>query len=162
MELECDRQDRQELPKEGEVWADTTTIPFSVGVVSHTYHTMTGPLIRGGLDRGQSSCIVFEHSGAPGIRVWLASLRHQAGFGPLPPSSHPPTRSGQLQLRSLVNERMYGVVSFTRLIPPCYSPQLDSPARRIRTQPSLFLPQSGSLDAHSCTFNSPPPSRCDL
>ena len=74
--------------------------------------------------------------GLQGDCVWLAPLSHQAGFGVLPPPvvpPPPPDEAGQascscsLSPVTVVEERMQGVASFSRLIPPLLRSTVNLP-----------------------------------
>jgi hypothetical protein len=96
-------------PQVGEVWADPTTNPITVGIVTKRDESDAGPLLRGGEDRNGCGCMDDDLQGLQGDCVWLAPVSHQAGFGALPPegAALAPTttsaRSSQLQLQSLTS-----------------------------------------------------------
>ena len=129
-------------PVVGEIWADPTTSPVTLGRVVEVDPSQTGPVNQDGDDR--DACPCKGKSG--GSCTTIALAQHDGGYGPEPPTDTSdavqvvvcscvlsPTHTGQ--------GRMYGPVTLTRLSPPALTaPGPEGPTGTPRPVLTLLSP----------------------
>ena len=140
--LQQNRETNQDQPKQGEVWADMTTSPLVLGVVTEVDASASGPVQHGGEDRDDCPCT--EVGGSQGDCVWMVPVQHQEGFGRLPHdlehhAQQPavPSCSCSLSPVTVIQDRMYGVLATTGLTPPWLG---TVPTEREAKSLTLFSP----------------------